>query len=112
VAAPEQFDVRVETTPQGMVVVGVRGELDLAAAEAFEDAIASVRDASHVVVDLTDCTFLDSSGVRALSLSARDITERGARIDVVASNPAVLRVLEITRVDSLAPVHESRDAIV
>jgi len=57
-----------------MVVVGVRGELDLAAAEAFEDAIASVRDASHVVVDLTDCTFLDSSGVRALSLSARDIT--------------------------------------
>ena len=110
-AAPEQFDVRVETLQDGTAVVVVGGELDLATSLRFEDAIAAGRDAPHVVIDLTDCTFLDSSGVRALSMSARAASERGARLDLVASDPAVLRVLEITGIDSIAPVHASRDAV-
>jgi len=110
VDTPEQFDVRVETTREGTVVVEVRGELDLAAAHRFEDAVAATGDASHVLIDLTRCTFLDSSGVRVLSTSARETSERGTRLELVASNAAVLRVLGITGVDSLMPVHDSRDA--
>jgi len=62
-----------------------------------------------VAIDLSSCTFLDSSGVRILAKAARETTERGARLDLVASDPAIVRVLEITNVDTMAPVHASLD---
>ena len=106
---PDEFDVTVESAPNGAAIVRVSGELDLAAAPQFEEALSSVRDAGGVAIDLSGCTFLDSSGVRILAKAARETTERGARLDLVASDPAIVRVLEITNVDTMAPVHASLD---
>jgi anti-anti-sigma factor len=111
VTTPDEFDVTVESVPDGSAVVHVSGELDLAAAPRFEEALGSIRDAPGVVIDLTGCTFLDSSGVRILAQSAREASERGARLDLVAADPAVVRVLEITTVDTMAPVHASLDDV-
>ena len=111
VTTPDEFDVTVESAPDGSAVVHVSGELDLAAAPRFEEAVWSIRDAPGVVIDLTGCTFLDSSGVRILVKAARETSERGARLDLVAADPAVLRVLEITSVETMAPVHASLDDV-
>jgi anti-sigma B factor antagonist len=111
VTTPDEFDVTVEWAPDGSAVVYVSGELDLAAAAQFEGAVWSIRDAPGVVIDLTACTFLDSSGVRILAKIARETTKRGARIDLVAADPAVVRVLEITSVDTMAPMHASLDDV-
>ncbi len=108
---PDEFDVTVEATPDGSAVVHVRGELDLSSAPQFEEAVWAIRDAPGVVIDLTSCTFLDSSGVRILAQAAREASDRGARLDLVAADPAVVRVLEITSVDTMAPVHASLDDV-
>jgi len=84
-------------------VVRVEGELDQASADAFADAMSAAASATHVVVDLSSCTFLDSAGMRVITAAVQD----SARVSVVATDPGVLRVLEITAVDTMVSVHAS-----
>jgi len=111
VTTTDEFDVRVERTAEGPAVVHVAGDLDLAASPQLEAALASTEDVQHLVLHLGDCTFLDSSGVRVIARAARETSARGARLDLVAVDPAILRVLEITGVDTMAPVHASLDDV-
>jgi anti-anti-sigma factor len=54
-----------------------------------------------VVIDLTELTFLDSSGIRCLCLAAKEAAAVGCRLLLQNPSPAVLQVLEITGVDEL-----------
>ena len=101
---PADFDVSSETTPTGAGVLRVAGELDLASAPRLEEAIAAT-GADPIVIDLSECTFLDSAGMRVLVGSARDLVDGGRTLRVVANDPRILRVLEITAVDRLIAVH-------
>jgi anti-anti-sigma factor len=100
------FDVQVETLPTGTSVIRVAGEVDLATAPRLEEAISTVQPASHLVIDLLDCTFLDSSGVRLLASAGRAASE-GGRVRLVAVDPGVLRVLEISGIDTILEIHPS-----
>jgi len=111
VAIPDEFEVTAETAREGALVIGVTGDLDLATSSRFTDALAAATASPHVVIDLTSCTFLDSSGVRAVVQALREITDGGRRVDVVAASAAILRVLEITGVDRAVSVHPSLDDV-
>jgi anti-anti-sigma factor len=88
-------------------VVHVAGEFDMAGFEQFEEVLAHAARSGHVVVDLGDCTFLDSAGVRAIAAAVRD----AERVSIVAADPAIVRVLEITALDTLVAVHPSLDDV-
>jgi anti-sigma B factor antagonist len=109
VTTTRDFDVRSETTPAGAGVVRVAGELDLASAPRLTEALSALA-ADPVVVDLSACTFLDSAGMGALLASARALSESGRSLRVVAADPRILRVLEITAVDTLIAVHPDVEA--
>jgi anti-anti-sigma factor len=74
------------------------GELDLATAE---DVALPVRELIEsgfrsVVLDLSEVTFIDSSGIRMV-LEARDAAERGdVALQLVPGPPAVQRAFELT----------------
>jgi anti-anti-sigma factor len=102
------IDVQLETLPAG-TLVRVAGELDLATAPRLDDAISSVPPSSHLVIDLLECTFLDSSGVRTLASAGRATTEDG-RVSLVAVDPGILRILEISGIDTMIEVHPSLEA--
>lgn len=93
----------------GVYVVRVIGDLDMATAPTLEERFASVGSASRLVIDLTQCTFLDSAAVRLLTTIARDSNTAGTPLALVASDPGILRVLEITAVDDILPVHSTLD---
>ena len=103
------FDVQLVPVPEGAYVVRVIGDLDMATAPALEERIASVGSASRLVIDLSQCTFLDSAAVRLLMTSARDSETAGTPLALVASDPGILRVLEITSVEDILPVHSTLD---
>ncbi len=109
-ATPGEFDVRTEPTRDGGVVVSVQGELDLATAPRLEEVLASRAPGSRVVIDLSGCTFLDSSGVRVLALTANEAAADGARLELVVVDAGIARVLEITGIDTLIDVHSSLEA--
>lgn len=94
-----------------MLIVHVTGDLDLATAPRVEEELTPAPTATRVVVDLETCTFLDSSGVRVLSSTARALEEAGGRLDlVVAEGSGIARVLEISGMQTLFRIHSSLDA--
>jgi anti-sigma B factor antagonist len=103
------FDVELVPVRDGVYVVRVIGDLDMATAPTLEERFASVGSASRLVIDLTQCTFLDSAAVRLLTTIARDSNTAGTPLALVASDPGILRVLEITAVDDILPVHSTLD---
>ena len=100
--APRDFSVRVEHQRDGGTVVVVTGEVDLSTGPDLDRALRdATTSASRLVVDLSGCTFLSSSGLRAV-LEAEKAREKGSEpIRVVVPDPHLRKVFEIAGVDSL-----------
>ncbi|HEV3170078.1 MAG TPA: STAS domain-containing protein [Actinocrinis sp.] len=80
----------------GRFVVSVRGELDLAAAERlWMELEPLIVPEAVVVLDGTEMTFLDSSGLRVLLQAAKRASASKAVFRLVAPQPPVQRVLEL-----------------
>ena len=75
--------------------IKVAGEIDLATARPLTDARASTSTDSEVHLELSELTFVDSSGLGAIVAFARS---RSAGCPVVLLNPsgAIKRLFEIT----------------
>ena len=71
---------------------------------------AMQRPPGAVVVDLTGCTFIDSSGLNAIA-HANELLDGGTpRVSLVVADPHLLRLLEITHLNDLLPVYGTRAA--
>ncbi len=94
---------------QSCAVLEVRGEVDLTAAPRLRHALVAIvaEGHDHVVVDLTDTEFLDSTGLGALVAGLKRIRARGGEMRVVCSNPRVCKVFEITSLDRVVPMFET-----
>ena len=82
----------------------------MATAPVLEDTVAEAGHADNLVIDLTECSFVDSAALRVLAQTARALSDRGGRLALVATDPGIRRILEITAVDTLLPVHPTIDA--
>ena len=88
-------DFAVRADPEG--VLWLAGEFDLAAIDAFEAAVGVVLDAQRdLVLDLSELTFLDSTGIRAFLVVAGQVSG-----GVILRRPtqAVRRVLGLVGID-------------
>jgi anti-sigma B factor antagonist len=76
-------------------VVRVSGELDYAAKDVLQEALAAAAASStDVVVDMRDTTFVDSTAVSVLISSRHAADARQGTLTILASTP-VRRVLSI-----------------
>jgi anti-sigma B factor antagonist len=94
----------------GQAVVALRGELDVADAASVAAALAAVAArAAEMIVDLAGLEFIDSSGVAALVLARKRARRTGGDLLLAAPQDQVLRVLAVTRLAEVFPVHASVD---
>ena len=94
-------ELLLEVASQGpAATVSVRGELDASTAPDLADVCLSVhgQGARDLVIDLTDTTFLDSSGLRAL-IEAHRLFSDGGNLALANASEPVRRLLEITGLD-------------
>lgn len=77
----------------GVRYVQVSGELDLANVDEFKRHLDGCRDGERLVVDATELSFIDSTGLGAL-VQARN--ERGLDLFTLIPGPATERVLDVT----------------
>jgi anti-anti-sigma factor len=110
---PVPFEVSVSDLDHGVQAISVRGELDLSTAADLERPLEEVLERGHgpVLVDLSECEFIDSTGI-ALIVRARQRLQsdgRGRHLVVCSYNDQVRRVLDITGLDVSIPVHRTRD---
>jgi anti-sigma B factor antagonist len=99
----------------GVRVVAVRGELDLSTAPELEGPLdkALAGHEASVLIDLTECEFIDSTGIAMIVRAWQQLggdEERGGRLVISNSNDQVQRVLEISGLNLSIPIHASREA--
>lgn len=103
--------VAVDPAGADAVVVTVAGELDTVPGElprALDGALAA--GVRHVVVDAAGLEFLDTGTISALVAAHGTLGERGGTLSLAAPPERVARVLGLTKLDLLLPVHASRSA--
>jgi anti-sigma B factor antagonist len=98
---------QTEILDDGTRVVSIRGELDLYTGPHLERALDS---ASDIVVDLAECTFIDSTALGILLAAKQRLRGSGARLAVVTDDHNIRKVFEITGLDKLFVLHPTRAA--
>jgi anti-anti-sigma factor len=85
----------------GLPVLSVAGDLDAAGVHSFAAALDTCSDAyrSSVVIDLTDCAFIDSGGLNVLFQTVRRL-DGTAWLGLVGANADLRRVFETVRLTS------------
>jgi serine/threonine-protein kinase RsbW len=92
-------------------IFNLRGRLD---AVGTNGELAQVRAAiaantRNVLLDMTDVTFLSSSGLRALLLVRRDLIAQSGDLRLCALQPQVYEVFSITGLNQIFAIHRTRD---
>jgi anti-sigma B factor antagonist len=87
----------------GDVRVAVRGEIDIASSDELRAALLGLMDqgARHVVVDLAELDFIDSTGLGALIRVLKRYRTEGGDLKLANPTRPVAKVLEITSLDQL-----------
>jgi anti-anti-sigma factor len=106
----ETFSVHIERSgpvhrlrPVGELDLATVGILERAFEEVFEDG-----DAEMIVIDLTELSFIDSTGINLL-LRMNSVCEHADRLRVVNGSSAVQRLFDITGVRAVLPVINKDD---
>lgn len=100
---------------RGVPVARVLGEVDITNAAGLDDRLLAALDseASGLVLDLTETTYLDSSGVKVLLATSTGLKERQQELRIVVSEGSfVKRVLEVTGLDGMLAIDLTVDAAV
>ena len=105
-------DIEVERHDSA-VVAHLSGEVDMTnAAFVRDELLAAVpNDALTLIVDLAGCRYLDSAAIEVIFDLARRLGRRRQELRLVVPESSPLgRVLMLTDVNSVAPVHVSLDS--
>ncbi len=94
----------------GLVVVELRGELDVSYAASVAASLTAVAARGRqIIVDLEGLEFIDSSGLAALVHVRRQARHAGFDVLLAAPQQQVLRMLAITRLIDVFAVHACVD---
>jgi anti-anti-sigma factor len=105
--------VKLGDLEHGVRTISVRGELDLSTAPGLEGPLEHALESGEgsVLIDLSQCEFIDSTGIALIvrAWQRLDSGENGRDLVLCSQNDQVRRVLEITGLELSIPVHLTRD---
>jgi anti-sigma B factor antagonist len=104
--------MQIDTGEHGpWALVSVAGEVDLATSPELRAALdAAIAASSQLVLDLSQVTFLDSTGLGVLVQAHQRALEDGSQLRLVVVESNVRRVIDVTGLDTVFSLHESLDA--
>jgi anti-sigma B factor antagonist len=112
--APEQLALAYRLA-DGIAVVQVTGEVDVASCGALRDSLLRIvtdEDFRGLVVNLAGMRFIDSTGVGVLVGVWRRVRATSSRLALAAPAPQVRRVLETAGLTKILPVYDAEaDAV-
>jgi len=107
------FEVKVELLPNEVHAFELRGELDQASAPELREPLSDAIDsgARRVLIDLSDCGFIDSTGLSVLVRAQQQLANDGdgRQLAICCPDSDVRRLLEITGLDRAMGLHDTRD---
>lgn len=109
---PPSFHAEIDELGDGVVGLRVVGELDQATVPALRRKLDPVVDDRHesLLLDLSACDFIDSSGLAAFVSARERVTVDGdRRFALCCPDNQVRKLLELTGLDRAMGLAESRD---
>lgn len=82
-------------------VVRCAGAIDFSSRDVLADATGPLIGSGDFVVDLTDVTFVDSTGIGALVTLSQALEDAGGRLIVQDPSRPVRRILEVSGLSDL-----------
>src|SRR5258705_3903131 len=106
-----KFDDSEEDVDGRTRVIDAGGEIHVSTAPEFSERLnAAIADGkTALVLDFSRVEFIDSTGLSVLLNGLRRLTRRKGSLSVVCTNPTVLRLFEITRLDSTFDIVDTRE---
>jgi anti-sigma B factor antagonist len=108
------FELVEERSAGGVDIVNVSGEIHLTTAPRFRDRLEQIIASGDgtLVLDLTAVEFIDSTGLSVLLSGLRLLSQRNGRMALVLRNPTVLRLFQITSLDTTFEIFPERPAAI
>jgi anti-sigma B factor antagonist len=107
---------RADTEPlDGGHAVNVSGELDQATVPQLKRVLGEAlgsQNGGAIFVDLSDCEFIDSTGLSLLVQAQRRLTEEQRGFAICCPKAEVKRLLELTGIDEAVGMFDTRDEAV
>ena len=106
----QRLHAALRQTPEGVPVMDLRGEVDLSTAPLLKEALAGATvNNRHIIINMAEVTYMDSSGFGTLLAVTRALRPLGGSVHLVACNSGIERMLQITRLNTLFGIHDSED---
>ena len=74
-----------------------------------EDIIAILDKGSNVVIDMTDCKYISSTGLRVLLIAKKVATTKGLKVYLVGISDEVKDVMEVTGFDTFFDIFSTME---
>jgi anti-sigma B factor antagonist len=103
--------IKIVHTQPGCVELAISGDLDLATAdELLHTATAALTDhaSDDLVLDLSEVTFIDSTGLGALVAIRNATRDRAVTLHLRDAAPPVHRLMKITNLDTAFNISTSQ----
>lgn len=97
------------------VVLRIQGEIDVPVVDEFRShlrvgmATASTDPVRPLIIDMRDVAYFGSAGLNAVLGCFNDGRANGIAVRLVASNPMVVRIFELTHLDKALVLYPSLD---
>jgi anti-sigma B factor antagonist len=103
--------ITTEEIGDAIVVIGLKGEVDLyTCPELKQELLRVINDgATTIVVDLTETTFIDSTGLGVLIRGVERLKTEGGRLAVVCVDPNMVKVFEVTGLNRVFSISSSQE---
>jgi anti-anti-sigma factor len=97
------------TTADGIRVLTLRGEIDHDVTNELTKALLTSDGATRprTVLDLSDVTFMDSSGINVLIAAHQSMSDAHAWLRIAGAQNSVLRVFELVGLDQVIGCHST-----
>ena len=98
---PAAYAIADGEGPEGVSVLVLRGELDLAAAPILRARVDGAMAARALVIDLAQTTFIDSAVLKELLRARAELAANDVRLVLAGVPKPVRRLLDLTRTSEL-----------
>jgi anti-sigma B factor antagonist len=105
------FQLLLNEPGSGVLELKVTGEIDMATVEPLREAAQTAAESGTyqcLVFDLSDLSFIDSTGLHALTEANRAMNARGGATKVVCGPGNLMKLFNITGLDRVFSIVHSR----
>ncbi len=96
---------------KGYAIIELDGEVDLSCSpDARKQILECLGANKDLLVDLSQVTYIDSSGVASLVEGYQTAKKKSLKFGLVGVSEAAMNVLQLARLDKVFPIYDSVDA--